>query len=131
MAAIRIGARREEKLLVTTDVAISFLGHDDARVLSTPHMIGFMEYTCRNLLASDFLEPGYDSVGTHVDVRHLAAAPIGESVTFTAEILSANDRRVNFRVEARTDTETIGDGTHERAIVNVEKFAARMAAKKA
>ena len=129
MANIPVGAKREELILVTGEVAIDFLGLDGARVLSTPHMIGFMERTCRNLVL-EHLDPGHDTVGTHVSVSHLAAAPIGVNVTFRAEIAGVNERKVTFSVEARTDKEKIGEGTHERTVINVEKFAARLAAKK-
>ena len=130
MAEITIGAAREETLLVTSDVAIDFLGLEGARVLSTPHMIGFMERTCRNLLMQ-YLDAGHDSVGTQVHVSHLAAAPIGATVTFRAEVLKAYDRRVDFKVAAFTPQEKIGEGTHERAVINIQKFASRLAAKKA
>jgi fluoroacetyl-CoA thioesterase len=129
MAAIPIGKRGEEKRLVTTENAISFLGAEGPRVLSTPHMIGLMEWTCRNTVLP-LLEPGHDTVGTHVNVAHLAAAPIGMMVRCTAEVIGVNDRRVQFRVEAWDEREKIGEGTHERAIINVAKFATRMAAKK-
>src|SRR5262249_17090142 len=76
-----IGAGSEETVLVTSENAIKFLGLEAARVLSTPHMIGYMERTCRNLVFP-LLEPGYDTVGTHVDVAHLAAAPLGMAVRF-------------------------------------------------
>jgi fluoroacetyl-CoA thioesterase len=95
-------------------VAINFLGMEGARVLSTPHMIGFMERTSRNTVLP-LLDAGYDTVGTHVNVAHLAAAPMG---------------RVEFRVEAWDEKEKIGEGTHERAIINVAKFATRLAEKK-
>jgi predicted thioesterase len=130
MATIPIGARHEEKLLVTNENAIKFLGMEGARVLSTPHMIGYMEFTCRNLVLP-MLESGHDTVGTHVNVAHLAAAPLGMMVTFKAEVTGVNDRRVQFRVEAFDEKEKIGEGTHERAIINVAKFATRLAAKKA
>jgi predicted thioesterase len=130
MAQIPIGARGEEKRLVTAENAISFLGAEGPRVLSTPHMIGLMEWTCRNTVLP-YLEPGHDTVGTQVNVTHLAAAPIGMVVTCTAEITCVNEKRVTFRVEARDEKEKIGEGTHERAIINVAKFATRMAAKKA
>jgi predicted thioesterase len=130
MANIPIGARHEEKLLVTNENAISFLGMEGARVLSTPHMIGYMERTCRNLLLP-MLEEGHDTVGTHVNIAHLAAAPMGMVVTFYAEVLGVKDRRVQFRVEAYDEKEKIGEGTHERAIINIAKFATRLAAKKA
>jgi fluoroacetyl-CoA thioesterase len=127
MANIPIGTTREEKLLVTSEVAINFLGLDTARVLATPYMIGFMERTCRNLVLP-YLEPGHDTVGTHVDVYHRAAAPMGASLTFRAEIIAVEDRRVRFKVEARDEERQriIGDGTHERGIVNIARFAARL-----
>ena len=130
MANIPIGTKGEFRLLVTTEVAISFMGTEGARVLSTPHMIGYMERTCRDTLLP-LLDAGYDTVGTHVNVAHLAAAPIGMSVTFTVEVIRVDGRRVEFRVEARDEKEKIGEGTHERAIINVAKFATRLAEKMA
>src|SRR6476646_7995815 len=129
MANIPVGTRGEQKLLVTSEVAINFLGMEGARVLSTPHMIGFMERTCRDAVLP-LLDPGYDTVGTHVNVAHLAAAPMGMAVTFTAEVIGVQERRITFRVEARDEKEMVGEGTHERAIINVAKFATRLAAKK-
>jgi fluoroacetyl-CoA thioesterase len=128
MHNIIIGARHEERLLVTSEVAISFLGLDDARVLATPQMIRYMEWTSRNLVLP-MLDEGYDTVGTHVNVSHLAAAPIGSVVTFTSEITALRDRRVEFHVTASSENEMIGEGTHERGIINVAKFATRLAEK--
>jgi len=128
MANIPIGTVGEEKLLVTNEVAITFLGLDGPRVLSTPQMIGGMERTSRNTVLP-LLEPGYDTLGTQVTVSHLAAAPIGMTVTFRAEVTAVNGRRVEFRVEAWDEKEKIGEGTHQRAIVNVAKFATRLAEK--
>ncbi|MBZ5726068.1 MAG: thioesterase family protein [Acidobacteriia bacterium] len=130
MSEIPIGAKGEMKLLVTSESVTSFLGMEGARVLSTPHMIGYMERTCRDT-ALPHLEAGYDTVGTQVNVSHLAATPIGMTVTFQAEITAVNDRRIQFRVEARDEKDKIGEGTHERAIINVAKFATRLAGKKA
>ena len=129
MANIPVGTRGQQKLLVTSEVAINFLGMEGARVLSTPHMIGFMERTCRDTVLP-LLDEGYDTVGTHVNVAHLAAAPLGMSVTFQAEVLAVNDRRIQFRVEAWDEKEKIGEGTHERAVINVARFATRLAEKK-
>ena len=125
MAQIPVGTAREEKLHVTPDVAIDFMGLPDARVLSTPNMILGLERTSRNMLIS-LLDPGYDSVGTHVDVYHLAATPVGMTVTFRSEILSLDDRRVNFKVEAFDEKEKIAEGTHQRFIVHAERFGARV-----
>jgi fluoroacetyl-CoA thioesterase len=126
MAEIRFGAMREETVTVGHENAITFLGQDGPRVLSTPHMIGYMERTCRNLALS-MLEPGYDTVGTHVNVSHQAAAPMGTTVTFHAELASAEKNRVNFKVSARSGETVIGEGEHQRAIVNVKSFASRVA----
>jgi predicted thioesterase len=128
MAEIPIGTKGEQKLLVTSEVAINFLGLDGARVLSTPHMIGFMERTCRDTVLP-LLDPGYDTVGTHVNVAHLAAVPMGMAVRFLAEVTAVNDRRIQFRVEAWDEKEKIGEGTHERTVINVAKFATRLAEK--
>ncbi|MGA2772649.1 MAG: thioesterase family protein [Bryobacteraceae bacterium] len=129
MPNIPIGAKGEEKLLVTSESAITYLGVEGPRVLSTPHMIGYMERTARDAVLP-LLDAGFDTVGTHVDVYHLAAAPIGAVVTFTAEVVAVNGRRIQFRVEAWNEKEKIGEGTHERALINVAKFATRLAEKK-
>jgi predicted thioesterase len=68
-------------------------------------------------------------VGTHVNVAHLAAAPLGMTVTFSCEVIGVTERRIQFRVEARDEKEKIGEGTHERAIINVAKFTSKMANK--
>ena len=129
MATIPIGTKGEQKLLVTSENAITFLGVEGARVLSTPHMIGFMERTCRDTVFP-LLDPGHDTVGTHVNVSHLAAAPLGMTVTFQAEVTAVDGRRIQFRVEAWDEKEKIGEGTHERTIINIAKFATRLAEKK-
>ena len=128
MAEIPLGTKLEKKLVVGDDVAINFLGQEGARVLATPWMIGWMERTCRDL-ALPFLEEGNDTVGTHVDVYHLAATPMGMTVTFSAEVIAVNDRRITFRVEAHDEKEKAGEGTHERAIINIARFTSRMQAK--
>ena len=130
MADIPIGTKGEEKLLVTSEVAIDFLGIEEARVLATPHLIGHLEMTARNSIKA-LLDPGHDSVGTEVYVAHLAATPIGMNVTFRSEVISVAERRVTFKVEAYDEKDKIAEGTHERGIVNVARFATRVAAKAA
>ena len=76
-----------------------------------------------------FLEQGFDTVGARVDVRHLAATPLGMEVTFQSEVISVEDRRLTFRVRAFDEKELISEGTHERGVINVERFAARVQAK--
>jgi fluoroacetyl-CoA thioesterase len=127
MPDYQIGARREEVLQVGNDNVIKFLGTDGPRVLSTPQMILFMERTCRNLILP-MLDSGHDTVGTHVNVSHCAAAPIGATVIFAAELVKVTNRRVEYRVEARLGERIVGEGTHQRAIVEVRRFAERVKA---
>jgi fluoroacetyl-CoA thioesterase len=122
MAEYQVGAKREEIVEVGHDQAIKFLGPEGPRVLSTPQMILFMERTCRNLILS-MVDPGSDTVGTHVNVSHCAAAPMGSTVSFTAELLSVENRRAEFRVEARLGEKIVGEGTHQRAIIEIARFA--------
>ncbi|HLI86778.1 MAG TPA: thioesterase family protein [Bryobacteraceae bacterium] len=129
MAEIPAGTKGEFTTEVTDRIATSFLGLEDARVLSTPAMIGLMERTCRDTVLP-LLEAGYDTVGTHVNVAHLAAAPLGSTVRFAVEVIAVNGRKIEFRVEAATPREKVAEGTHERTVINVAKFAAKQAAKK-
>ncbi|HWR50734.1 MAG TPA: thioesterase family protein [Bryobacteraceae bacterium] len=127
---IPLGARREERVLVTPENAINFLGMEGARVLSTPHMIGYLEMTVRNLI-KQHVPAGEDSVGTVVNVKHIAATPIGMSVRLTAEVTAVEGRRVTCRVEAWDESEKVGEGDHERFVIDVARFAARVQAKAA
>lgn len=128
MAQIPVGATGELKRLVTTEIAIDFMGLEDARVLGTPWLIMLLEMTARNTIKR-YLEDGFDSVGTHVDVRHLAATPLGMSAIFHAEIVEVNDRRVRCKVEAFDEKEKIAEGTHERFVIHVARFGERVKAK--
>lgn len=93
-------------------------------VLSTPAMIGLMERAASRAL-TPLLPEGWTSVGTEVCVRHLAATPPGDSVRATATLLEARGQRLKFRVQAHNATRKIGEGTHERAIVHLERFRRR------
>src|SRR5271165_6111249 len=121
MADYEIGAAREETIVVGSDHATTFLGPEGPRVLMTPRMIGFMEGTCRNLVL-EMLDPGHDTVGTHVNVYHRKAAPLGSTVTFSAQLTGINKRRLEFAVKAMMGEAIIGEGTHERAVIEVREF---------
>ena len=125
MAEYRIGAKREDVVEVGSENAIRFLGPEGPRVLSTPQMILFMERACRNLILS-MVDPGHDTVGTHVNVSHCAAAPLGSNVIFRAELVAVQDRRAEFRVEARLGEKVVGEGTHQRAVIEIARFAAKV-----
>src|SRR5919108_2901843 len=92
-------------------------------VFSTPAMIGLMEYTCV-LLVAPYLDQDEQTVGIHVDVRHMAPTKIGQRVTVTAELLEINSNKLRFAVSAVNDEAVkIGDGTHRRALINTKQFA--------
>ena len=125
MANYQIGAKREDVVEIGIDNVIRFLGPEGARVLSTPQMILFMERTCRNLILG-MLDAGHDTVGTHVNVAHLAAAPLGSKLTFAAELTGISERRAEFHVQARLGERVIGEGTHQRAVINIARFAEKV-----
>lgn len=129
MNEIPVGTAGEQALLVTPEWAIDFMGDDDARVLSTPHLILWLEVTARNAV-KPFLGQGYESIGTKVNVEHLAATPLGMAVRFTARVTAVEGSRVSFELIARDEKEVIAEGTHERFIVHVPRFAAKLAAKR-
>jgi fluoroacetyl-CoA thioesterase len=99
-------------------------------VLATPVMIMVMENAALAVLKS-YLEPGESAVGTRVDIRHLAATPVGMSVTGVAEVTRVDGRRLEFNVSARDEREEIGSGTHERMIIDVARLMKRLDAKAA
>ena len=127
---IKIGLSHELHRRVTDDITINFLGLEGARVLATPAMIMLLEMTCRDSILP-LLDTGFDSVGTEVKIRHLAATPMGMEVTFKSEVIAVDDRRVRFKVAAFDEKEQIADGTHERFVINVERFAQRLKEKMA
>ena len=95
----------------------------ESDIFSTPAMIGLMEYTCV-LLVAPYLDENEQTVGIHVDVRHIAATKIGQSVTVTAELLEVKDNKLRFAVSAANDQDVkIGQGTHRRALINTKRFA--------
>lgn len=125
MGTIPPGLRHEESTLVTSEIAIDFMGIEDARVLATPHLVWHLEMACRNGV-KPLLDPNQDTVGTVVNIKHLAATPLGMSVRFVAEVATVDGRRIDFRVEAYDEKEKVAEGTHERFIVDMERFAKRV-----
>lgn len=130
MRNIPNGASHEKRMLVTTEITIDHLGREDARVLATPHLVWQLELAARDAILP-FLDEGEESVGTEVHIRHLAATPIGMSVTFRARVEQVEGRRVRYIVEAEDERELIASGTHERFVVQIAKFVSRLAAKSA
>lgn len=99
------------------------------QVFATPMMVTIMENAALNAIR-DYLEPGESALGTMVNVKHLAATPVGHQVTATAEVTKVDGRRIEFNVSAHDEMEQIGSGTHERVLVNIGRLEKRLAAKK-
>lgn len=129
MQPVPIGTKSSFTLIVRPEhLASNFKDAMLPPVLSTPVMILIMENAALNAL-KPFLDPGESAVGTRVDVRHLAATPVGKSVTGEAEVSKVEGRRIEFTVRAFDEMEEIGNGTHERMLVNLAKIAERLKAK--
>jgi predicted thioesterase len=119
---VNVGAIKERKVKINSNQTTTFLWEGE-NVFSTPAMISEMEETCRLLLKEQFIPNAeWDSVGTVVNIKHLAATPIGTEVLLKSKVISVNGRRVMFDVEAFDKIEKIGQGQHERFIINVPKF---------
>jgi predicted thioesterase len=125
MEPLRTGLSGTAELRVGEEHTAPRVGSGRVHVLATPVMINLIEAAA--LAAIEHLLPaGYQSLGTRLDVRHIAATPVGMKVTATAVVTKIESRTVTFRVEARDEKELIGDGTHERVVVNVAKFDQRV-----
>jgi fluoroacetyl-CoA thioesterase len=128
MAAIAPGLMGEASLIVGEAHTAKHLGSGGVEVLATPVMIALMEDAARSSVDSH-LDQGQLSVGVNLNVSHLAATPVGMRVTARSELVAVDGRKLNFKVEAYDEREKIGEGTHVRAIINLERFMARLDAK--
>lgn len=118
----------ESKLVVGEEHTASRVGSGRVGVLATPVMINVIEAAA--LAAVEHLLPaGHQSLGTHLDVSHVAATPVGMQVTATVKVTAVEGRNIRFEVVARDEQDIIGAGTHERVVVNVAKFDERVQAK--
>jgi predicted thioesterase len=122
---IAAGLRGSASLTVGDEHTAPSIGSGKVRVLATPVMINLIEAAALDAV-EHLLPPGYQSLGTHLDVRHIAATPVGMRVTATAEVTRVDGRTVDFKVEARDQKDLIGGGTHQRVVVNVSKFDQRV-----
>ena len=128
LSKLHPGLRGEASLVVRDEHTAPRVGSGAVRVLATPVMINLFEAAA--LAAIEPLLPaGHQSLGTVLNVRHIAATPVGMRVVATAYVEKVDGRTVYFRLEARDERDLIGDGTHERVVVNVDKFDARVQAK--
>jgi fluoroacetyl-CoA thioesterase len=133
-AAPSVGLRHSQTIRVTPEITVprlpAILGDASAMppVLATAHMVAFIEMTCVEGLRPHLAE-GQASVGTMVHVTHLAATPIGMAVTAEVELVAVEGRKLRFRVACRDEKDLIGEGFHERFVIDVAKFMSKLAGK--
>lgn len=125
---LTIGIKGSADLLVTERLTAKEVGSGTVAVLATPMMIALMEKTCL-LSVRPFLDEGQDTVGTQVHVSHTAATPVGMRVYCDSELIEIDRRRLVFRVTARDDAGVVGEGTHERFVIDTERFQAKALAR--
>jgi len=122
---LKRGLKGTSELVVSEEHTAPRVGSGRVHVLATPVMINMIEAAA--LAAIEHLLPeGYQSLGTRLDIRHFAATPVGMRVRAEVEVEKVDGRTVNFRVSVSDEKEPIGDGTHERMVVNVQRFDVRV-----
>lgn len=126
---LKVGASAAMEIMTTPEMGITHLGPNAPRMYSTPAMISLMEQTCIRVLMPH-LDEGEQSVGTKVSVSHFRATPIGQKVRTTSTLTEIVDvgrptKRYRFTVEAFNETDKIGEGTHERAVISITQFTGR------
>lgn len=130
MRTIPVGAKGTVSLRVMPGhLANQFKDAMLPQVFATPMMVTIMENAALNAIR-DYLDPGESAVGTAVNIRHLAATPVGHRVTAEAIVTKVDGRRIEFTVSARDEMEEIGNGTHERMVVDMGRIAKKLDAKK-
>lgn len=127
--SLRPGVTQVRRVEIDRERTIGFMG-EEARVYATPRLIGDIEMTCRGLII-EHADPGEDSVGVEVAVKHLAPTLPGSTVEITARVASVEGRKVTFEVTAKDELETISSGMHARFIVDTPKTIERLKAKAA
>jgi len=125
MDTLKTGLTGSATLVVGEEHTAPRIGSGRVHVLATPVMINLFEAAALDAIER-LLPAGHQSLGTILNVRHIAATPVGMRITARAEVVGVDGRTVRFRVEAHDEKELIGDGAHERVVVNVAKFDLRV-----
>lgn len=126
--APRLGLAGELTIEVTEENCINFAGDGMPHVLATPWLVAYLEFVARDALAT-WLEDHERSVGVVVEVEHLAPSPIGSRVTFRARVIHIDGPSITFQVEAHDEVEPVARGLHKRRVIDVNRFARRVAKK--
>lgn len=122
---LKTGLKNSVDIIVTDDLSAKNMGSGSLCVLATPALIAGMENVCMNCVRP-FLEEGFTTVGTKVNIAHLAATPLGDTVTYSCELIEIDRRRLVFAVQAFDSKGKTGEGTHERFIVDAERFMSKI-----
>ena len=125
LSKLTVGLTGAAEIVIGEEHTAPFVGSGRVRVLATPVMINLMEAAALDAVEA-LLPAGHQSLGIKLDVSHHAATPVGMRIFATARLVGVDGRRLRFEVEARDEKETIGGGTHERVVVNVERFDERV-----
>ena len=128
LAKLKAGLEGHAEIVVGDEHTAPRIGSGRVRVLATPVMINLMEAAALDAV-ENLIPAGHQSLGTRLDVRHIAATPVGMRVRATAKLLAVDGRTLEFRVEAHDERDLIGDGGHTRLVVNVARFDQRVQAK--
>jgi fluoroacetyl-CoA thioesterase len=122
---LEVGLTFKKDYLIKQEHAARHVGSGDIEVLSTPSMIGFIENAAMECVKPE-LAQGQITVGSAINIKHLGPVPIGEKLTVTAQLINIDKERLTFKVRAEWRNEVIGEGLHERFIVNREKFLQKL-----
>ncbi len=125
MSTLAPGLSASVEIVVGEEHTAPHVGSGRVRVLATPIMVNLMEAAALQAVEG-LLPPGHQTVGTHLDITHTAATPVGMRVKARAELVKVDKRTLTFSVHAEDEKEAIGGGVHERIVINLERFDARM-----
>lgn len=128
MKSLKIGVTGKAEMMVGTRDGAHRVGSGKIAVLATPVMIGLMEEAALSAVEAELPE-GMQSLGTQLNVSHVAATPIGMTVTARAELIEVDGRMLTFKVEAHDEVDLIGEGTHTRVVVAEDRFMERVSQK--
>jgi fluoroacetyl-CoA thioesterase len=126
---LKVGTTGEQRFVVEPTHSIDFAGDGMPAILCTPWLVWFLEHAARAAVLP-FLDPGESTVGSHVDVDHVAPTPIGQAVVCVARVVYMEGRVVSFQLEARDEAEVIARGFHRLRVIQVERLARRVEAKR-
>ena len=118
---LKTGIKNTKEVIVTEDMTAATAGSGGQRVYSTPHMVALMETTAWSSV-EPCMEEGKTTVGTHLDIAHLSASPVGAHIVCESELIEIDRRKLAFSVKASDNAGLIGEGTHERFIIDIDKF---------